>query len=145
MQIHSLNLKAKRKKKRIGRGGKKGTYSGKGIKGQSSRAGFHARADFEGGRTPLTMTTPKLRGFKGSQEGFIIVNVGKFDKLFKENEEINPETLTQKGLVKIPHGKMKTKIKILGDGELKGKFTVRGCMVSQSAKKKIEAAKGKVE
>ena len=125
MQLHQLKPKHKlKKKKRIGRGGKRGTYSGKGIKGQRSRAG---------------RKYPKLRGyrFKGQDKNLAIVNIGDLDKKFKESEVVNPKALLERKLIRRIKGKT-PKVKILGRGELKKKLTIENCELSKSAKEKIE-------
>src|SRR5205814_9063658 len=110
-------------RKRVGRGlgSGKGRYSGRGIKGQKSRAGSHMmRAGFEGGQMPLSMRLPKLRG-STSRDAMPIgpfrtysqpVNVGELDR-FDDGADVTPETLKAKGLIRSP-GK---EVKLLGPGE----------------------------
>lgn len=136
MQLHQLKPKHKlKKKKRIGRGGKRGTYSGKGIKGQKSRAG----RKFAPVIRELIKKYPKLRGyrFKGQDKNLAIVNVGDLDKKFKESEVVNPKALLERKLIRRIKGKT-PKVKILGRGELKKKLTIENCELSKSAKEKIE-------
>ncbi|MBU2635057.1 50S ribosomal protein L15 [Patescibacteria group bacterium] len=136
MQLHQLKPKHKlKKKKRIGRGGKRGTYSGKGIKGQKSRAG----RKFAPVIRELIKKYPKLRGyrFKGQDKNLAIVNIGDLDKKFKESEVVNPKALLERKLIRRIKGKT-PKVKILGRGELKKKLTIENCELSKSAKEKIE-------
>jgi len=136
MQLHQLKPKHKlKKKKRIGRGGKRGTYSGKGIKGQKSRAG----RKFAPVIRELIKKYPKLRGyrFKGQDKNLAIVNIGDLDKKFKESEVVNPKALLERRLIRRIKGKT-PKVKILGRGELKKKLTIENCELSKSAKEKIE-------
>lgn len=131
-------------KKRVGRGTGSGLgkTSGKGHKGQKARAGKGTRMGYEGGQTELFRRLPK-RGFTNifSKE-FAIVNVMDLDR-FEENTEITPELLIESGLVK-PE-KVKSGIKILGNGNLDKKLTVKANKFSKSAIDKIEAAGGKAE
>lgn len=136
MQLHQLKPKHKlKKKKRIGRGGKRGTYSGKGIKGQKSRAG----RKFAPVVRELIKKYPKLRGyrFKGQDKNLAIVNIGDLDKKFKQSEVVNPKALLERKLIRRIKGKT-PKVKILGRGELKKKLTIENCELSKSAKEKIE-------
>ena len=142
MQIHQVIPKTKnRKGKYIGRGGKRGTYSGRGIKGQKARAGRKMRPEIR----DIIKKLPKKRGyrFKSFQKDSAIVNLGALNKKLADNSEITPKILVEYGLVKAWGGKIPP-IKILGDGELDKKFSVSGCLVSKSAKEKIEKANGKV-
>lgn len=143
MQIHQVIPKTKsRKGKYIGRGGKRGTYSGRGIKGQKARAGRKMRPEIR----DLIKKLPKKRGyrFKSFQKDSAIVNLDVLNKKLADNSEITPRILAEKGLVKMLGGKIPS-IKILGDGETDKKFLVSGCLVSKSAKEKIEKAGGSVK
>ena len=142
MQIHQLKPKHKlKKKKRIGRGGKRGTYSGKGIKGQRSRAG----RKFAPVIRELIKKYPKLRGyrFKGQDMNLAIVNIGDLDKKFKESEVVNSKALLERKLIRRIKGKI-PKVKILGKGTLTKKLTIENCELSKSAKEKIEKSKSKI-
>jgi large subunit ribosomal protein L15 len=134
---------ANRGKKRLGRGpgSGKGKTSGKGHKGQKARTGHHGIPSwFEGGQMPLQRRVPK-RGFKNPfRTVYEIVNVGQLSKL--SESEITPEVLHSNRLVDIGKGHP---VKILGDGEITRKITVRAHAVSDSARAKIEAAGGSVE
>jgi large subunit ribosomal protein L15 len=137
MQINELKVKPRKKKKTIGRGGKRGTYSGKGNKGQKARSGGNVDPLFEGGRSSLTERLKKLKGFKSSKPKRININLNDIERNFKENDIINIENLIKSGLI----GKIEAKrgVKILGDGKLTKKFTVsKEIGLSSSAKKAIE-------
>jgi large subunit ribosomal protein L15 len=137
-------------RKRIGRGigSGKGRYSGRGIKGQKSRAGSHKmRAGFEGGQMPIYMRLGKLRGAT-SKDAMPIgpfrtstapVNVGSLDR-FADGAEVTPESLVEVGLLK----NTKTDVKLLGNGELKKKLTIRVHAISATAREKVEQAGGTV-
>jgi len=137
-------------RKRVGRGigSGKGRYSGRGIKGQKSRAGSHKmRAGFEGGQMPIYMRLGKLRG-STSKDAMPIgpfrtstapVNVGSLDR-FDDGAEVTPESLVEKGLLK----NTKIDVKLLGNGELKKKLIVRVHAISATAREKVEQAGGTV-
>ncbi len=143
--LHNLRRPegAHRGKKRLGRGpgSGKGKTSGKGHKGQKARTGHHGIPSwFEGGQMPLQRRVPK-RGFKNPfRTVYEIVNVGQLSKL--DEDTITPETLHSARLVDIGRG---NPVKVLGDGEVTRKFTVRAHAFSESARAKIEAAGGTVE
>lgn len=142
MQIHQVAPKTKsRKGKYIGRGGKRGTYSGRGIKGQKARAGRKMRPEIR----DIIKKLPKKRGyrFQSFQEDAAIVNLCVLNEKLVNNGEVAPNILAEKGLVKTIGGKMPP-VKILGKGEVNKKFAVSGCLISKSAKEKIEKAGGKV-
>jgi large subunit ribosomal protein L15 len=140
MQLHQLKPKypLKKKKPRIGRGGKRGTFSGRGSKGQKARAGHRIRPS----ERDYIIKIPKLRGWQNKPISIKsqVVNVGDLEKCISGNI-INPEILIKAGLIKM---KRPLKIKILGDGEIKKKFEVSNILVSKSAKQKIEAAGGAI-
>ncbi|MCP6718130.1 MAG: uL15 family ribosomal protein [Patescibacteria group bacterium] len=143
MQIHQLKAKHKNKKgKRIGRGGKRGTHSGRGIKGQQTRAGRKKVPDIR----QLIKKYPKLRGykFKIRREKPEIVNIKTLQKYFKEKEIVSPKTLLDKKLISRIKGRL-PKVKILGQGEIKNKLIIRDCIVSKSAKEKIEKTGGQIK
>ncbi len=140
MQIHQLKIQSKKLKRRIGRGGKKGTYSGRGMKGQKSRSGAKINPIFEGGRSSLIEHLPKMRGFKSIYPKNQVVSVEKLDKHFKDGDVVNQIALREKRLIR----KIKVPVKILGSGELKKKLTIEKCLVSKSAKEKIGKAGGNI-
>src|SRR5574338_363465 len=144
--LHNLhpNEGSTKPKKRLGRGRGSGTgkTSGKGVKGQKARPGHHgARFAFEGGQMPMPRRIPK-RGFKNPNrvEAFPI-NVALLDKLFDAGATVNLEALRAKGVVP----KLVETIKILGEGELTKKLTIKAHRASETAKSKIEAAGGSLE
>jgi large subunit ribosomal protein L15 len=153
-QLNLSNLQPAQERvdrKRIGRGlgSGKGRYSGRGIKGQKSRAGSHKmRAGFAGGQMPIYMRLAKLRG-STSKDAMPVgpfrtytvpVNIRDLDR-FDAGAEVTPESLVEVGLIK----NTKTDVKLLGDGDVSKKLTVRVHAVSASAREKIEAAGGTIE
>ncbi|MCJ7665421.1 MAG: 50S ribosomal protein L15 [Actinobacteria bacterium] len=135
--------KTAKKKKRVGRGDGSGhgTTSGRGTKGQLSRSGGKTRIGFEGGQMPLQRRIPHLKGFKNLRKRlFNILNVGDLEN-FKQDSTIDYKVLEEKGLIM----KKKCPLKILGNGELTKKLTVRANAFSKSASVKIEKAGGKAE
>jgi large subunit ribosomal protein L15 len=153
-ELNLSNLKpaqARKDRKRIGRGlgSGKGRYSGRGIKGQKSRAGSHAMpAGFEGGQMPIDMRVGKLRG-NTSADAMPIgpfrtynqpVNVGSLDERFDVGADVTLEALKEAGLI----SKLSLDVKILGEGELTKKLSVTAHSFSKSAVEKIEAAGGSV-
>lgn len=132
---------SRKKVKRVGRGlGSKGTYSGRGQKGQKARSGGRKGLKLLGMKR-IILSTPKLRGFKSPYAKMSVVNVSDLEKKFKDGEIVNPKTLLEKRLV----GKMNVAVKILGDGELKKKLIIEKCAVSASAKEKVEKAGGQIK
>lgn len=129
-----------KRKKRIGRGdgSGKGSTAGKGHKGQLARTGGKVRRGFEGGQTPLHRRAPKF-GFSNVDFAtkYNIVNLAQLEKM---SGEVNPETLKKNRLVR-----SRGPIKVLGNGQLKKALTVKAHQFSETAKKAIEAAGGKVE
>jgi large subunit ribosomal protein L15 len=137
MQLHQLKPKIKnRRVKRIGRGGKRGGYSGRGIKGQKSRAGRKIRPQWR----DIIKKIPKKRGYSAPslKQKPAVVNLDIIEKNFKEGEKVSPKTLAEKGIIK----RKEAKIKILGKGEISKKIIVENCQISKSAKAKIEKAGG---
>ena len=135
---------SKKSRKRVGRGNSSGhgTTAGRGTKGQLSRSGGGKGKGFEGGQQPLAMRLPKLPGFTNhNRVEYAPVNVARLDAIFADGDVVDNETLVEKGVIK----KASTLVKVLGDGEISKKLTVRVDKVSASAKSKIEAAGGKVE
>ncbi|MHB1170369.1 MAG: 50S ribosomal protein L15 [Longimicrobiales bacterium] len=135
---------AHRSSKRLGRGpgSGKGKTSGKGHKGQKARTGHHGIPSwFEGGQMPLQRRVPK-RGFNNAnfRTTFEIVNIGDLARI--EGDEVSPETLHEKRLVDLGKGR---KVKLLAEGTIERKLTVRVHAASAAAKAKIEAAGGTLE
>ncbi|MCK4781970.1 uL15 family ribosomal protein [Candidatus Parcubacteria bacterium] len=150
MQLHEVKPKHKPKtKKRIARGGKRGTYSGRGVKGQKSRAG----RKFQPIIRELIKKYHKLRGYKrksstkgGSRKAgkITILNIEILENKFKTGEKINPAVLLKREIISKIKGKT-PRVKILGKGELTKKFTIERCEVSKTAKEKVEKAGGEVK
>jgi len=144
MKLHELQPAegSRHERKRLGRGIGSGTgkTAGKGHKGQWARSGGGVRPGFEGGQNPLYRRLPK-RGFKNfTRKEFAVVNLDTLNE-FEANTEITPELLIQAGVVK----DVKDGIKILGDGALEVKLTVKANKFSKSAIEKIQAAGGQAE
>jgi len=143
MELHELKPTHKEKRtKRIARGGKRGTYSGKGQKGQRSRAG----AKFEPIIRGLIKRYPKLRGyrFKPKKINLFSINVENLEKNFQKEEKVNPEVLIKKGIIRKIKGEI-PKVKILAKGKLTKALIVEDCFVSKGAKEKIEKAGGTIK
>ena len=145
MKLHELSPAAgsTKARKRIGRGpaSGQGKTAGKGHKGQKARAGRGMRPGFEGGQMPLQRRLPK-RGFVnifGTE--MAIVNLASLEKAYAAGETVTIDSLIEKGLVK----KVLDGVKVLGEGEVAKKLTVKANAFSESAKQKIEAAGGKTE
>src|SRR6059036_618294 len=147
-ELNLSNLKpaqARKARKRVGRGlgSGKGRYSGRGIKGQKSRSGSHAMpAGFEGGQMPIDMRVGKLRG-NTSADAMPIgpfrtysqpVNLRDLDR-FDAGEEVTPETLKAKGLIR----STRKDVKLLGVGELSKTLTITVHAASATAREKVEA------
>jgi large subunit ribosomal protein L15 len=150
LNLHSLKPAQPRKdRKRVGRGmgSGKGRYSGRGIKGQKSRSGSHAmRAGFEGGQMPLYMRTAKLRG-NTSADAMPVgpfrtytqpVNLRDLEARFDVGEEVTPESLKAKGLIR----SIRKDVKLLGNGELTKKLSITVHGASATAREKVEATGG---
>ncbi len=130
-------------KKRVGRGdgSRKGSFSGRGCKGQKARSGFRMKPGFEGGQLPIIKRLPSQRGFTNIfKTEYDVVNVGQLN-VFEAGAEIDIVKLMTAGLVKTGQ----KLIKILGEGEIDRPLTVKAEKFSATAKSKIEAAGGKVE
>ena len=129
--------------KRLGRGigSGLGKTSGKGHKGQWARSGGGVRPGFEGGQMPLTRRLPK-RGFKNGlfKKVYTVINIGMIDELYNDGDVVTVEDLKAKGIIsKIEeYG-----LKVLGNGEVTKKLTVKADKFTASAKEKIEKAGGK--
>lgn len=144
MKLHELKPAegSRQRRIRVGRGysAKRGQRAGRGEHGQKSRSGGGVRPGFEGGQNPIYKRLPK-RGFTNpTRKTYAIVNVETLNR-FEEGTEVTPELLIEKGVVK----KVNDGIKILGDGSLEKKLTIKANKFSASAVKAIEAAGGKTE
>jgi large subunit ribosomal protein L15 len=146
MQLNDLTPApgSRKDRKRVGRGhgSGHGGRSGRGDKGQNSRAGGGKGPGFEGGQNPLHMRLPKLPGFKNRfRTEYAIVNVSRLEALFAAGDVVDVDALFAKGVIKAKT----VPVKVLGDGELTKALTIRTDKVSGSARIKIEAAGGTVE
>ena len=145
MKLNELkyNEGSKKEIKRLGRGSSSGTgkTSGRGENGQKSRSGGGVRVGFEGGQLPIYRRLPK-RGFSNAmfKTTYAVINVSDLN-MFDEDTLVTPELLKEMGIIK----KELSGIKVLGNGALEKKLTVKAHNFSNSAIKKIEAAGGKAE
>jgi large subunit ribosomal protein L15 len=145
MRLHDLKPApgAIKRAKRVGRGpgSGHGKTSCRGQKGQRSRSGGGVPPWFEGGQTPIHRRLPK-RGFKNiNRVEYAVINLGRLDALFDSGDQVTPEVLLERGILK----KLLDGVKILGDGELTKPLKVKAHAFSASAKEKIEAAGGTAE
>ena len=146
MKLHELekNIGAthRAKRKGIGRGSGNGKTSGRGQKGQKSRSGASIPAWFQGGQTPLYRRLPK-RGFNNAEfrTAYATINLSDLNKFFNDGDVVTPELLKERGIIK----KQLCGVKVLGNGELEKKLTVKASRFSSSAVTKIESAGGKAE
>lgn len=134
---------SKHASKRVGRGDSSGhgTYSGRGLKGQKSRAGGKMRPGFEGGQLPLIKRLPKKRGFFNLfRTEYSVVNLGELNS-FEKGSEITPESLQKAGLIK----SLRQPVKILAGGKLDRPLNIKVHKFSTAAKAMIEATGGKAE
>ncbi len=143
IQIHQIKIKLK-EKKRIGRGGKKGNYSGRGMKGQKARAGHKIRPALR----DLILRLPKKRGWKNVRirKNIFEVNLDQIDEKFDFQEIVSLQTLKEKGVLKVPRGVKSYKVKILGRGNLSKSLIFKPEFIfSEKALKKIELSGSKIE
>jgi large subunit ribosomal protein L15 len=146
MQIHDLFPApgSRKPRKRVGRGNGSGhgSTAGRGDKGQNSRAGGGKGPGFEGGQNPMHMRLPKLPGFTNrARVQYSVVNVSRLDAIFADGDVVDTDALVAHGVIK----SVTEPVKVLGDGEISKRLTVKVDRVSGSAKAKIEAAGGTVE
>ena len=124
-----------------GPGSGNGKTAGKGHKGQNARSGGGVRPGFEGGQLPLYRRLPK-RGFNNKfATVYSIVNVETLNECFEDGAVVDLETLIENGIIR----KENDGLKVLGNGEITKKLTVKAKVFSATAKEKIEAAGGKTE
>ena len=145
MKLHELKPAAgsTAKRKRVGRGNGSGmgNTACRGHKGQKARSGGGVRPGFEGGQMPVTRRLPK-HGFNNIfRREYTIVNLEVLENKFDDGAEVTMEALLDKGLIK----KKDKFVKILAQGELSKKLTIRVDKISDAAKEKVESAGGKVE
>ncbi len=147
MQLHELKpIHQSKRAKRIGRGGKRGTYSGKGIKGQTSRAGRNYQPIVR----ELIKRYPKLRGYRQKRNfNFLkskiaVLNLDNLESKFNAGDKITPVVLLEKKIIRRIKGRT-PEVKILSRGKLGKKFFIEGCLVSEKAKIEIKKAGGSVK
>lgn len=155
MQLSDLKPKTTRPtRKRVGRGGKRGTTSGHGTKGQKGRAGASVRPGFRGGDNRIWQLFPKQRGagkkpgnnsphrkhryFSVAYAKPVVINLFALE-VFRDGDTVSPQTLADKLLVPV-----KSRVKVLASGDLKRKLTFKDVTVSEAAKAKIEKAGGTI-
>ena len=145
MKLHELSPQAGSVKENFrkgrGPGSGNGKTAGKGHKGQNARSGGGVRPGFEGGQLPLYRKLPK-RGFKNFlfSKKYTVINVQSLNK-FDDGEVVDTAALLLKGII----NNVNDGVKVLGEGELTKKLTVKAAVFSAAAKEKIEAAGGKTE
>lgn len=144
MKLHELKPSegSRKERNRVGRGtgSGNGKTSGRGHKGQKARSGGGVRLGFEGGQLPLFRRIPK-RGFTNiNRKEFAIVNLDVLNR-FEDGTEVTPELLIESGIIR----NEKSGIKILSDGKIEKKLTVKANKFSAAAKEAIGAAGGKTE
>lgn len=143
MELHQLKPKHKNKKiKRVGRGGKRGTFCGRGSKGQSVRAGRKMAPIIR----ELIKRYPKLKGHRAqiATKNIAVANVEMLEKNFNAGDIVNPQILMEKKLIRRIKGKT-PRAKILGKGNITKSLIIENCLVSKQAKEKIEKAGGTIK
>lgn len=146
MEIQQITRRTKLAKKRIvGRGGKRGTTSGRGTKGQKARAGHRIRPEIR----DAIKKVPKMRGrgknFNTSiQTKPTAVNLATLAEILPKGGDVTPQSLLEAKVIRARGGKMPT-VKILARGDINVKLNVSGCLISTSAKEAIEKAGGTVK
>ncbi len=152
MQIHEIRKpKHIQRKHRVGRGGKRGTYSGRGIKGQKAREGHNIRPQI----WDYIKTIPKLKGPTNKSEDakrwrgktpapVFVVNLQDLNNVVKSGDQVTPAYLLEKGVIPKYKGRAPKKVKLLAKGEIKKKVNIEGIEASNPAKKKIEEAGGSI-
>lgn len=144
MKLHELKPSegSRKERNRVGRGtgSGNGKTSGRGHKGQKARSGGGVRLGFEGGQLPLFRRIPK-RGFTNiNRKEYAVVNVGTLNR-FEDGTEVTPELLIESGVI----SNAKSGIKVLSEGKIEKKLTVKANKFSAAAKEAIEAAGGQTE
>lgn len=141
LNLHTLkNSRGGRKRsQRIGRGGKRGTYSGRGLKGQRARSGGKKGLKRKGLRQMLERTH-KLKGFKSISPKPETISLNVLSGSFKEGEIVSPKTLREKKII----GKNAGRVKILAKGKIEIKLKIEGCQMSQAARTALEQAGGEL-
>ena len=148
MQLHEIKKSSgKKRTQRVGRGGTRGKTSGRGHKGQKSRAGHSIRP----AERDMIKKIPKLRGHGKNRARTVnpdrvrpfAVNLRDLENTFSDGDKVSPREMAAKKLVKTPAMRVPT-VKILGVGKITKKLTISGCEFSKSAREAIEKAGGKV-
>ncbi|OHA32219.1 MAG: hypothetical protein A2928_01025 [Candidatus Taylorbacteria bacterium RIFCSPLOWO2_01_FULL_45_15b] len=145
MQLHSITRSHPNKKARqVGRGGKRGKTSGRGTKGQLARAGHKVRPEMR----DFIKRVPKLRGrgkniFQSFRAQSEIVSLKSIEKHFSAGAEVTPDALVRAGLLEKINNVI-PKVKILGNGSLTKKVEIKGCLISEAARRAVVAAGGTV-
>lgn len=142
MQLDQLKPKtAWRSKKRVGRGGKRGTFSGRGTKGQKARSGHRIRPELR----DIIKKIPKLRGYRAKSipRHVVEVDIALINAHFESGETVTPELLVRRGVAARINGNI-PKIKILGSGEVAKKLHIKNCAISKGARAKLEKIGGSV-
>jgi len=143
MQIHEYQLSKNKSRKRVGRGGKRGTYSGRGVKGQKARSGANIDPLFEGGRSSLVERMKKIRGNGIFHRSRTTISLDMLEKAFSDGETVSLATLFQKGLFS---RKKNRGAKIVLKGKCEKKLTVaQEVRCSEKAKEALEASGSVVE
>lgn len=148
LRLHNLSpqVGARRDEMRKGRGygGHQGGTCGFGTRGQKSRSGPGVRPGFEGGQTPLYRRLPKLRGIAGGMSAgvpkYVVVNLGALEAAFDDGAEVTLEAVKAKGLLRTSGADDALALKVLGEGSLSKKLTVKAAAFSGAASAKLEAA-----
>jgi len=148
MQLHELKRKtANTKEVRVGRGGKRGKTSGRGTKGQRAHGGHGIRPEMR----DTIKRIPKRRGYgknrsrtvNSGRPTIVGINLAVLEKELEKGAKVTPVVLAEAGLIRVRGNKVPT-VKILGFGEITKSITVEGCLVSATAKEKIQKAGGSV-
>jgi large subunit ribosomal protein L15 len=143
LQAHTIKPAegSNEEKTRVGRGNAsgKGTYCGRGIKGQRARAGGKSGTFYRGIKDDI-LKLPKLGGFTSHDTNPEVVNLRDINNKFESGDEINPEKLKKIGLI----SNTKFGVKILGSGEIEIEVSIVECDFSETAKEKIESAGGSI-
>lgn len=140
--IHEILVKTSKSRKRIGRGGKRGTTAGRGTKGQRSRAGHKIRPEMR----DIIQRIPKRRGegFSSFQRPVVVLSLDLLDKYFKEGEKVTPRVLEKRGLISLGKVLPVPRVKVLARGALSKKLILENIDASASAAEKIIARGGEL-
>jgi large subunit ribosomal protein L15 len=142
MQVHELQpLNKPKKRKRIGRGGKRGNYSGRGSKGQKSRAGAKMKHQLR--ETINKFPKKRGEGFKTFKKNITLIHLQDIQRVFPQGGKITPQILEKAGLIKRLTNQ-KLRVKILMKGDLKTSYDIQNCLLSKKAEEAIIKAEGKV-